>query len=1143
MSHDRKTTSSMNELEKSLAEQLAPYSPPNSNFVDQIRYWALALPDQLAFRYLPRGDDESYEVTYGQLDERARAIAARLVAMGLSGKRALLMYPSGLEFIEAFFACHYANVTPVPAFPPRRNRNMGRINAISDNSQAAVALTTDLVISRSDKALANAPSLKRIPWVATETTPTELASDWVRPSVNPDDLGLIQYTSGSTGTPKGVLLTHRNLIANCQMITYAFGLNTKCSSGVSWLPTYHDMGLIGMILNPVFIGGTMTVISPLTFLTRPIRWLSAISRYGAQISGGPNFAYRWCVKKITDEECEAEQLDLSSWLVAFNGAEPIRANVLSEFTKKFSRYGFRHEAHYPCYGMAETSLIVTGGYQTAPPVVRTFDKQELSQYRVKRVEPSNGDDRQVTELVGCGRVIPGEDIRIVHPEKHTELPQGRIGEIWIHSPSNGLGYWNRPRETAEVFHARLNPDNGVSYVRSGDLGFFDDGELFVTGRLKDMIIVRGVNRYPQDIEATVENCDELICSGGVAAFAVERWDREHLVVVCEVDRKKGVDWAALIQKIRSAVTEEHDLPPDAVVLVRNGSVPKTSSGKVQRHACREQFLNDSLLTIAKWSLQDSDDASGNGVVVPVRSGRTDESPSGARTKIIEAVMNHVRLVAKERAKELSPDTNIVVDLGLDSLERLEIARELESTFGGRFPDEVLQEIETIAEVAEAIEAYIGSEPVARVQKLDEPRVKKSQIGELPESCYVLEKMPEFLRLQRSRELVERSGLRNPFFTVHEGKIGDTTTINGRTLISFASYNYLGLSGHPEVCQSAKDAIDRFGTSVSASRIVSGEKTIHKELERELAEFLGVEDVITFPGGHACNESVIGHLVGPGDLILHDSLAHNSIIQGAQLSGARRRPFQHNSWEEVDEVLTEIRHEYRRVLIAIEGLYSMDGDYPDLQKFVEVKKKHKSWLFVDEAHSIGTMGETGRGLGEVYNVDRRDVECWMGTLSKSFGSCGGFIGGTHNLIEYLRYTTPGFVFAAGMPPANVGAALGALRMMKREPERVRRLQENSRLFLRLAREAGLDTGLCMETCVIPIITRSSLSALALSQALFDNGINAQPILYPAVAEDETRVRIFMTAAHTEDQIRHSVEVIAREWARISGQSPADKEPAL
>ena len=1109
-----------------LTDKFAPFAPPQVDFVEQIRYWALAIPDQVAFRFLPRGDEDPIELTYQELDRRARAIAARLVGLGFSGQRALLMYPSGLDFVEGFVGCHYAGVIPVPAYPPRRNRNIGRINSISQDAQAAVALTTEAVNLKSSSVLSNAPVLRKLAWVTTETIPTELSSDWVKPKIDPDNMALIQYTSGSTGSPKGVLLTHKNLMANCAMITHAFGMSHQCKSGVSWLPTYHDMGLIGMVLNPLFFGGEMTLMSPVTFLTRPFRWMQAISKYNARISGGPNFSYRWCTKKITHEECEREGLDLSSWEVAFNGAEPVRPDVLNEFSEMFERYGFRHTSHYPCYGMAETALIVTGGDQSQAPIIRTFNKDELVLYRVKKDNPEN---KSAVQLTGCGQVIPSEEILIVHPEKRVPLQDDEIGEIWIHSPSSGQGYWNRPVESKEVFRSRLNNGGEQTYVRSGDLGFMDQGELFVTGRLKDMIIVRGVNRYPQDIEATVENCDESIRSGGAAAFAVDHWDREHLVVVCEVERRRGVEWEPLLEKIRSAITAEHDLPPDALVLVRSSSIPKTSSGKVQRHACREQFENDTLLTVARWNARDEYDT-------PSQTGDVTQTADGLDhnlgSVLVQTVMDAVRTVAKERAKQLELDTNIVVDLGLDSLERLEIARELETAFGGRFPDEVLQEIETIREVANAIQEHIGFEPVLQTRPIESAAKTRVAPGKIPESYYQLEKMPEFIRLQRMREMIEATGLRNPFFSVHEGRIGDTTRIDGRELISFASYNYLGFSGNDEVCAAAKEAIDSFGTSTSASRIVSGEKTIHKVLEKELAEFIGVEDTITFPGGHACNESVIGHLVGPGDLIIHDSLAHNSIIQGAALSGARRRPFDHKNWEQLDTILTEIRHEYRRVLIAIEGLYSMDGDFPDLSKFVEIKKRHKAWLFVDEAHSIGTLGETGRGLGEVYGIQRNDVECWMGTLSKSLGSCGGFIGGSSKLVEYLKYTTPGYVFAAGTTPSNVGAALGALRLLQEDNTRVKQLQVNSKLFLELAKAAGLDTGLSHGSPIIPILTRSSLLALRLSQGVFERGINAQPILHPAVPENDARVRIFMTAVHTEAQIRQSVDIISEEWQKIS-----------
>ncbi len=1100
-----------------LEELFAPYSPPETNFLDRLSYWAAALPEKIAYRFIA-GDGEIKTLTFAELDHRAKAVAAMLVSKGYAGKRALMMYPPGLDFIVAFFGCHYAAVTPIPAFPPRRNRNMARIGAISDDAQASVALSVSSVIKSCEKWIKESPGLQRIPWLSTESVAAEFANDWVKPKASLDDLGLIQYTSGSTGSPKGVMLSHRNLIANCRMITRAFQTGRK-GSICSWLPLYHDMGLVGGILNPMYCGTEDNLMSPVAFLTRPIRWLRAISKYKSIASGGPNFAYAWCTMKINEEDCEG--LDLSNWKVAFNGAEPVSAAVMERFTEKFAPYGFSPDAFYPCYGMAETTLIVTGGSNEEAPIVRPFDKYELVEHRVRRIDESHENARR---LVGCGKVLEEEEVLIVHPENHTPLPDDKIGEIWINSPSCGLGYWQREQETQETFRARLKPDNGKYYVRSGDLGFMDRGELFVTGRLKDMIIVRGANRYPQDIETTVELCHPLTRSGGAAAFSVTRWDREHLVIVCEIERSPAKDqWESVIKSIRKSVALEHDLPPDAIVLVRAHSVPKTSSGKVQRHACKRNFENgEDIHVIARWCLwEEAQNTESNHEYAPAEIDGETLADSELAPEVVQAVIEQVRTALTDKTQTVEIDTNIL-ELGLDSLARLDVAQSLERAFGGKIPEHVLQDIETVREVATAIQKYAGT---------------KKTNGEVPESFYKLEKMPEFMRLQSLRKRIEDSGIRNPFFSVHEGRISDTTEIDGKELISYASYNYLGLSGDPEVNLSAKNAIDNFGTSVSASRIVSGEKTIHKQLEKELSDFLGVDDVITFPGGHACNESVIGHLVGRGDLILHDSFAHNSLIQGAMLSGAQRRPFEHNNWEDLENILRSCRGEYRRVLIIIEGLYSMDGDYPNLPKFIEIKKRYKAWLYLDEAHSIGTLGETGRGLGEVYDVQRDDIECWMGTLSKSFGSCGGFVGASRSLIEYLRYTTPGYVFAAGMPPANVGAALGSLRVLQKRPELVAKLQANARLFLSLAKEAGLDTGMAQGTAIIPIITGHSLLALRLSEALYDHGINAQPILYPAVPEKETRVRIFMTAAHTEKQIRDSVEILAREWEKITDKDAA------
>jgi 8-amino-7-oxononanoate synthase len=452
-------------------------------------------------------------------------------------------------------------------------------------------------------------------------------------------------------------------------------------------------------------------------------------------------------------------------------------------------------------------------------------------------------------------------------------------------------------------------------------------------------------------------------------------------------------------------------------------------------------------------------------------------------------------------------------------------------------------METCGEVVQAIECHLGGKlgepkhPSAESPLKDGTPLQDNGAVEyvVPEEDYQFHKSAEYLRLQDNLALTKKAGLTNPFFNVHEGITSDRTTIGGREYINFCSYNYLGMSGDSVVTQAANEATGKYGTSVSASRVVSGEKPLHRQLERAIADFLGTEDSIVFVGGHSTNESTIGHLFGPNDLILHDALAHNSILQGAILSGARRRPFPHNDWHTCGQLLEQYRHEYRRVLVAIEGVYSMDGDYPELPRFIEIKQKHKAYLMVDEAHSLGTMGLHGRGISEHYGVNPRDVDIWMGTLSKSLGSCGGYISGTRTLVEYLKYTAPGFVYSVGLTPSNTAAALASLELLQEEPERVAQLNENSRYFLELAKQARLDTGLSNNTAIIPVITGNSEYALRLSHQLHQRGINVQPILYPAVEESAARLRFFITSSHTKEQIRTTITAVTEELDRIFKES--------
>ncbi|MGQ9575474.1 MAG: aminotransferase class I/II-fold pyridoxal phosphate-dependent enzyme [Thermoguttaceae bacterium] len=1136
------------------------FGPPT--LVDLLRHRAHYQADDIAFTYLVDGENQQVHLTNRQLDRLARAIGAWLQSLDLPGQRALLVYPPGLDFIAAFFGCLYAGVVAVPVYPPRRNRSLARIQAIADDAEARVALTTTVVMRRVEPLIDETPHLKALTWLATDQIPEGMDQRWGAPTISGDTLAFIQYTSGSTGTPKGVVLNHFNLLHNSALIAHAFE-HTRSGLGVFWLPSYHDMGLIGGILQPLYVGRPNILMSPMAFLQKPYRWLSAISRFGGTTSGGPNFAYDLCVRKITSEQ--KATLDLSSWQVAFNGAEPVQYDTLERFAEAFAPCGFRREAFYPCFGLAEATLIVSGGYAKKEPVIRWVHQEALAEGRVIEAAPGQDGARA---LVGCGGTLPDQTIVIADPQTMTHSPPDRVGEIWVRGPSVAQGYWRQPEATQATFRAYLADTGEGPFLRTGDLGFMRDGELFVTGRIKDLIIWRGSNFYPQDIEKTVQEAHPYLVPNSGAVFTVSADGQERLVVVQELERRKKDNLEAVFQAIRRAVSAEHELPVDAIVLVHAGSIPKTSSGKIQRHACRDGFLNGTLRVVAQWQADQAPAESARparqaetqaatptgaepatavpagqavpspqqpvleapGPVAPSKNGDRQavggrSEPTASFARVAELVLQEVRRIAGQRANGLTLDSPIT-EIGLDSLERMEILASLEERFGGRFPEEVLPQLETCREVVHAVQKYLGSAP----------RVKPARApgDEIPPECYRIELFPEYLKLRQNLDFLEQSGIGNPYFTVHQGLTTDRALIDGREVINFSSYNYVGMSGDPVVVEAAQKAAAKYGCSVSASRLVSGEKDLHRQLERALADFLSVEDVVVFVGGHATNETVIGHLFGPGDLILHDSLSHNSILQGSILSGARRRSFPHNDWEAADRILQECRHEYRRVLIVIEGVYSMDGDIPDLPRFIDLKRRHKALLMIDEAHSIGAIGATGRGIGEHFGVDRRDVEIWMGTLSKTFGSCGGFIGGSRQLVEYLKYTAPGFVFSVGLSPPATAAALAACRLLQAEPHRVARLQERARLFLNLAKSHGLNTGHSKDSPVVPVILGNSMRCLELSKALFRRGINVQPILYPAVEESAARLRFFITSTHTEEQIRYTIETMVQELERIDSQ---------
>ncbi len=642
------------------------------NWGELLRWRATHQPERNAYTFLRDGELEESSFTYAQLDRKARAISAWLQSEHALGERVLLLFPPGLEYISAFFGCLYAGAIAVPAYPPHQNRNLLRLEKLVGDAQASIALTT----SRYEEAVTSLPV--EIRSLTIESIPETLGEDWREPSISPDHLAFLQYTSGSTGNPKGVMLTHENLFHNSTLLARSFGYNAD-SHCVSWLPVYHDMGLIGAVLQPLFGGYPCTLMSPFSFLQRPVRWLEAISRHRAVVSGGPNFAYGLCAARVTPEQ--RATLDLSGWEVAFNGAEPIRKETLDQFAAVFRECGFRRESFFPCYGLAEATLMVSGGPRSTLPNVTSVSE--------------DGNER---EVVGSGSAELGQEIAIVNPRTLERCSPDEVGEIWVSGASVAKGYWNLPDETERIFKARLAGSGDGPFLRTGDLGIVRGGDLFVTGRLKDLIIIRGVNHYPQDIELTVERSHRALRPTCGAAFSVEAGSDEQLVIVQEVDLRKRADLDTVIGVIRQAVTESHELQAHAVVLIKAGSIPKTSSGKIQRGACREAFVNGDLVVVKEW--RDGTVAERE-VSVPVSKASGRQSVESVQSWLTSYFANRLGVAV---------DPNLpITRYGLDSIKAIELLHSLELELGASLPVNAILEGPTVPELAEKVFALAPSE--------------------------------------------------------------------------------------------------------------------------------------------------------------------------------------------------------------------------------------------------------------------------------------------------------------------------------------------------------------------------------------------------------------------------------------------------
>ncbi|WP_269633733.1 fatty acyl-AMP ligase [Pelomonas sp. BJYL3] len=657
-----------------------------NTWIDALLDKARNFPDKLAFANLDEAGEVDQQLTFAALLERAELLARHLQQHTRPQDRVLLLYAPGLDYVEAFYACMLAGVVAVPLYSPQNERKLELIDAIAADCQAALALSTQLYCERMAERAATRPAgVKQLPWLATDCLREPPAAPWSPPAVGPDDLAYLQYTSGSTSTPKGVMLSHRLTLAHSRELQQLWD-TTPDSVLVSWLPHFHDLGQVFSILHPVYLGMRSVLMAPAVFMQRPQRWLQAISDFKASHSAAPDFAYMHCARHVT--EADLASLDLSSWRVAVNGAEPVRADSILAFDDRFAVRGATLEMHRPSYGLAEATLVVTAHKSPWGPRIMWFNSEAFSR---NEILPCLDTDPKALALVSNGRCADGVEVAIVDPVTRARQGENTLGEIWVSGPAVGLGYWARPQDSSEVFQAAIDGEAQRRYLRTGDLGFLHEGELFIAGRSKDVIIVRGSNHYPQDIELTVERAHPLVREGYTACFSVQENGFDQLIIAAERKRyfADDIDYDEVMRAIQAAVVSRHGIPATEILLLKPGVIAKTTSGKIQRSRCRAEYLEGSLRTVARQRLAPAEPPTAPTAPAPAPAAGALAAPT--MQHVIQcSIVNFIKdWVARElkRTPDAAAGESPLSSLGLSSMDMFRLHGDLETFVQKPVPSE------------------------------------------------------------------------------------------------------------------------------------------------------------------------------------------------------------------------------------------------------------------------------------------------------------------------------------------------------------------------------------------------------------------------------------------------------------------------
>jgi 7-keto-8-aminopelargonate synthetase-like enzyme/acyl-CoA synthetase (AMP-forming)/AMP-acid ligase II/ribosomal protein S18 acetylase RimI-like enzyme/acyl carrier protein len=1135
-------------------------------------------PGQVAFHYI-HADGIVEQITRGDLLRRSAAVGNYLRAHAQPQDRICIALPHGPQFLYAFLGTLYARMIAVPCNLPRsrRNQSLARLQALIEDATPRLVLGTEASgpllategrESNSDPAVA-ARDLRQVP---VESLFAEPDHEWRESPTDAEagEVAYLQYTSGSTGRPKGVMVTHGNLIANERAIQSALGHSPETVM-VSWLPFFHDMGLICGLLQPIFVGFPGVLLSPQMFMNDPFGWLKACSDFRATTTGAPNFAYDLCVERITDEQ--VAQLDLRSLQVAYNGSEPVRHETQARFAARFAPVGFRSEAFLPCYGLAEATLIVSGGPWHAPVASIRLDVSGTQVDTREEQDEATGGKRS-PRVVSCGQIAPETVVVVVDPASQTPVANGHTGELWVRGSSVTAGYWNNADETERVFGARLADDTGHRFLRTGDLGLVHAGEVYITGRLKDLLIVRGRNIYPQDLETHLLATLDLKGVNRCAAVGLERDRREGVGIVLEAnaemrnlvrssDREGSPELDAIARQIHQQILDEFDVAIDGIAFMRPGRLPRTTSGKLQRSACRAAFdpHNDDLLYLTHPEQY---------LATPV---------SAVLARIRELLRKHQELAPDEAAEDADNRVSLS-QLGMDSLSRTAFLGELENEYSIASSealnsnDPTLHEIvqwirrtapsrsqtETPASVPSAAPAAasthpghdsvpaphlqvsqaasVAQAPAARSRSLDtgddrvlrvDSKVTSMSDFEQREARDLFAKTRDFSPWLEDYELRGFKRYLLPVIEQRGGRalVGGDRYAEQREVILFASADYLGLSHDPRVKLAAARSIMEHGCNVGSVPLIAGSTPVHSRLERELAEWLGTESCVLFPTGQSANMATIAALCSQKDTVVVDNQVHYSILEGVRLAHARWRTFLHNNPDSLREVLESVRQSNpdRGVLVIVEGVYGIAGDVSNLPELLAVAHTYDARVMIDDAHGIGVLGHAAGGAAQLQGVSSQ-VDILMGSLSKALGSFGGFVAARKDVVDYLRFFAKSIAFAVGMPTVNAAASLEALSIIREEPQRVRELLTKSAHFRQALVDMGFTEAGQSESTIMSLVVGDEKRLRDLTRLLFEQGVWVEGLPFPAVPRGQERIRFRVRVQHTFQDLEEAAQAVRR-----------------